>query len=262
MNAVTLMGGLGNQLFQYAFGQLLQEYQKLPVRYNVEWYERNRLRAADRPYQLDKFHVQVPTIPRSHGRLLREGSADLETMLELDGVTYHGYWQYPEWYNVRLMERLRMEFHLRPEYHTKIFLEWRDAITRHNSVALHVRRGDYLNHERHLVLPVQYYRNAMMYIFGMKKDPEIYVFSDDLAWCKAHLDDCHFVDLPDYQCFELMRHCKHFIISNSTFSWWPANLAYNATIIAPLQWRRDRDDGAVMYEKRMLLNDWMKMSLS
>ena len=98
---------------------------------------------------------------------------------------------------------------------------------------------------------------------AMKKNTEVFVFSDDLDWCRNNFAECNFVELPeDYLEFELMRECKHFIIANSTFSWWAAYLSMNATVIAPKNWNKTRVNGAVIHEQRMLREDWMHINLS
>jgi len=260
MNVVKLMGGLGNQLFQYAFGQMLQERYGRPIFYSVEWYERHKI--AERPYLLDKFLVSARTTHFLNTRTVAEGIINLESYFTADNILFHGYWQDPKWYDDRLLEKLRQEFHVKSEYHNKEFLQWRDMVRSTNAIALHVRRGDYVGHQNHLLLPLRYYQNALMYMAEMKNEPEVFIFSDDLMWCREHFDGCHLVDLPSYLCFELMRECKHFIISNSTFSWWPAYLSRNATIIAPNQWAKDRKNGALLHEERMLVRNWLKIGLS
>lgn len=259
MNVVRIMGGLGNQLFQYAFGRVLETHAKTPSAYNLDWYKKNR--TPPRPYVLDKFGMTV------HPSLFLQTRKYTETMdgslppLDVHNYHFNGYWQNPALYSIELREEFREAFHIRPEFYTVDFLDTLAEIKDCNAVALHVRRGDYLDNPNHLVLPLQYYQNALMYMDRMRKDIEVFVFSDDIPWCREYFagDGFHFVEMDDYLEFELMRACKHFIIANSTFSWWAAYLSYNAMIIAPRQWMLSRVNGAAVYEKRILSLDWMKI---
>lgn len=123
-----------------------------------------------------------------------------------------------------------------------------------NSVCLHVRRGDYLNpHWARLnICTEEYYQNAVTEILRSVENPSFFVFSnthEDLEWIKENyriIDPwtgepvpMEYVDLsnPDYEEFRLMRACKHFIIPNSTFSWWAAYLADEQSVVcAPNRW--------------------------
>jgi hypothetical protein len=115
-----------------------------------------------------------------------------------------------------------------------------------NSVSLHVRRGDYLEGDQLRVLGVEYYENAIERITeSIGVVPHLYVFSDDIEWCKNAFDDkfsIHFVDINrgknSYKDIFLMASCKHNIISASTFSWWAGYLNDNPSkiVIAPKFW--------------------------
>ena len=260
MNVVKLMGGLGNQLFQYAFGQHVQEVTGRPVRYNTSWYNVERI--PPRPYRLNKFEMVVGAISYDKYKIVKEKDS-LASLASMDSRHFHGYWQDPRFYNEILLERLRNEFHVKQEFWTKEFTEWYEYINlSKNAVALHVRRGDYLHHPDHLVLTLRYYQKALAYMQAIKTDPEIFVFSDDIEWCKEQFEDVHFVELPeDFLQFELIRACKHFIIANSTFSWWAAFLAYGATVIAPNQWNKTRLNGSEVHERNMLSPPWMYINL-
>lgn len=261
MNIVRVMGGLGNQLFQYAFGRVVEECSKFPTHYNTSWY--NILRVPPRPYILDKFQLRIQATTQLLPRKVTEKIGYELPPLYSDGKFFNGYWQNPDLYSLKLVEEFRQNFHVKPELHTPEFKEWRDKIRGCNAVALHVRRGDYLIHPNHLVLPLQYYQNALMYLDAMRKDIQVFIFSDDLDWCTDHFEDCYFVELPeDYLEFELMRECKHFITANSTFSWWAAYLSLNGIVIAPKKWWRNSVNGHAVYEKRMLREDWMHINLS
>jgi len=260
MNVVKVMGGLGNQLFQYAFGRVVEECCGHPTGYDKQWY--NIICVPPRPYILDKFQVRVNVTNYLKTTKIHEHIGEVPPLYGDNGY-YSGYWQNPNLYTPELIEEFRQSFHVKPEFYTPEFLMWRDRIRSCKAVALHVRRGDYLLHPNHLVLPLQYYQNALLYMDAMKKDIQVFIFSDDLDWCRNNFAECNFVELPeDYLEFELMRECKHFIIANSTFSWWAAYLSMNATIIAPKNWNKTRVNRAVVHEQCMLREDWMHINLS
>lgn len=261
MNVVRVVGGLGNQLFQYAFGRVLEEHSGNCTNYDISWYKTPRV--PPRPYLLDQFQITVPVTAFQNLQKVHEKLGDEIETLHVDGKYFSGYWQNPDLYSFKLIEEFRAQFHIKWPYQTPEFLELRKQVQSCNSVALHVRRGDYLLHPNHLVLPLQYYQNALSYMDAMKKNTEVFIFSDDLDWCKENFMDCHFVELGD-ECleFDLMRSCKHFIIANSTFSWWAAYLSLNATIIGPKRWWRDSVNGFGVYERRIQQRDWLNISLS
>jgi hypothetical protein len=134
---------------------------------------------------------------------------------------------------------LKKEFCVRTELHTPEYLELKAKILSEESVSLHVRRGDYCTNDGFNVLPMEYYKDALKHVKG-----KVYVFSDDIPWCKANFKDVEFVHMEDYLEFELMKHCTHNIIANSSFSWWGAFLNENPSkiVVAPQRWRtRDAD---------------------
>jgi len=107
-----------------------------------------------------------------------------------------------------------------------------------NALGISVRRGDFLMlQNNHCVLDLQYYQECLTR-FSQNNIDSIYVFSDDIEWCKnTFAGDVVFVeDTVGVQLF-LMTKMKHFIMSNSTFAWWGAYLNQNGgTIIAPDPW--------------------------
>ncbi|WP_299291083.1 alpha-1,2-fucosyltransferase [uncultured Mucilaginibacter sp.] len=115
-----------------------------------------------------------------------------------------------------------------------------------DAVAVHIRRGDYVTDSgaNYLmgVLPVTYYDQAIHYIKQKVSSPNFYFFSDDLDWVKDNIETnapAFYVDgNADYEDLDLMRHSKHNIIANSTFSWWAAllNRNTNKIVISPNQW--------------------------
>lgn len=120
-------------------------------------------------------------------------------------------------------------------------------IKKSNSVAVHIRRGDFKNFPDR-ILPLSYYIQAMQ-LFSKQKDVKFFIFSDDPAYAK----DCFFnlenvvvvssdsEPATNLEEFYLMTQCKHVITANSTFSWWAAYLCSNpdAIVVAPLPRYKD-----------------------
>lgn len=104
-----------------------------------------------------------------------------------------------------------------------------------NSIAIHVRRGDYLGTSTCRVLSLDYYKRALEHIDS--KDSEIFIFSDDVPWCKNHFKgkNIRFSYGPDHLDLYKMSLCKYKIIANSSFSAWAAILG-GGQVVAPLQW--------------------------
>jgi len=112
------------------------------------------------------------------------------------------------------------------------------------AICVHVRLTDYLiNHSHMGFVGLSYYNEAMKFVSERIDDPFFVVFSDDLQWCRKNLklDHPHVFapeGLNEGTHFRLMTLCRHFIIANSTFSWWAAWLSKspNKVVIAPKQW--------------------------
>lgn len=128
-----------------------------------------------------------------------------------------------------------------------------NEIRGNNSVAIHIRRGDYLKPENkaYAVIRDDYYVKALDYLQERNCGLKIYIFSDDIEWCKgefSQVPDVTFIDDDisgnPYVDLELMRNCKYFIIANSTFSWWGAWLSERKgkVMIAPDMWYGERMD--------------------
>ncbi len=134
-----------------------------------------------------------------------------------------------------------------------------DKIKSCEAVCLHIRRGDYLHsgNEHLQVCDYDYYKKSIDYAKQNIKNPEFFVFSnthDDIEWIKNNYDfgiNPIYVDLsnPDYEEIRLMSACKHFIISNSTFSWWAAYMSKNSNklVVAPKVWSNKSENKTEMY---------------
>ncbi len=131
-----------------------------------------------------------------------------------------------------------------------------------NSVCVSVRRGDYLSSKfkkDFFICDEAYFKKAIEIVKQKIDNPVLIFFSDDIDWVKEHVES----DLPSYyesgtdpvwEKLRLMYSCKHFIISNSTFSWWAQYLSRNEKkiVISPDRWGNDVRHNNVSY----LLSDY------
>ncbi len=119
--------------------------------------------------------------------------------------------------------------------------------------AVHVRRGDYLDHSDLFTnLDIGYYRRAM----ALTQGPYL-IFSDDLDWCRRHLPgDCVFMDRNrDYEDLFLIATCHEHVIANSTFSWWGARLAESRRTVCPADWGPIFEGGTDAF----VPSDWIRL---
>lgn len=266
MNVVKMRGGIGNQMFQYAFGKMLLKNSK-SVAYDISWYNPRRTEQSQypRPFRLPLFkippldiHEVIPTNPTIYEKRVGYNPKVFNMINENN---FEGYWQYYSYYE-SILSDLYEEFQLRTDYYTEEFMKMAERIWNCESVAVHVRRGDYLLHRAgaYRNLPARYYFNAIKEIKG-----DLFFFSDDIPWCKDTFQKAYFanrqitfVDMEDYLCFELMRLCKHNITTNSTFSWWAAllNNYHNKVIIRPRRYlgRSEEESDTLHYPK-----PWIKI---
>lgn len=130
----------------------------------------------------------------------------------------------------------------------KMYME---QIRKTNSVAVHVRRGDYDKHQDIYgnICTQVYYQRAISTIIQEVESPFFYFFSNDMEWTKAMFgerDNYIYVEgnseEQGYIDMQLMSACKHQIIANSSFSWWAAYLNSNPDkkVICPERWINTR----------------------
>lgn len=264
-----LNGGLGNQMFQYAFGRTLAA--RMNARFFIEtgMLENDRLRS----YALSGFRISAATmdpaelkreilwpdrllrrlrwLPSLPGRLryLAEKSFvfDPEAAATSHSVCADGYWQSPRYFEAQAAI-LRQEFQLAAPM-TAVRQETAKRIVAANAVSVHVRRGDYVANPHtlafHGLCPPSWYVAAMQQIEQHVDQPYFFVFSDDPAWSRENIRSdwpVHFIETqPDGRDFEdmhLISLCQHHIIANSSFSWWGAwlNQKPGKRVIAPAKW--------------------------
>ncbi|MFA5023120.1 MAG: alpha-1,2-fucosyltransferase [Candidatus Paceibacterota bacterium] len=287
MIIVNLKGGLGNQMFQYALGRRLALVEKQEVKFDTTGYNQNHYRS----YGLGIFKVkenfatatEIANLKYPWGliskiwrlfkaKILRQNYIGWvpSVFRAISSKNYYldGYWQSYKYFE-KIRETLLEEFSLKTELgqtHPELLAK----ISEVNSVSLSVRRTDYLwpvNLKSIGVCSVNYYKKAIELIESKVADPVFFVFGDDLDWAKANILTKHQVfyiselntnnPTKDYQELVLVSHCKHNIIANSSFSWWPAWLNQNPDkiVIAPDTWL---SDGSIKIND-IVPSSWIKL---
>ena len=216
------------------------------------------LKAASVPFK-NAFRVQVFKEQREHRySFLR----DLPLQQGVKTLYLVGYWQSHLLVEEVAVE-LRVEFTLIEPAQGKT-LEVMEQIRRsRNPVSLHVRRGDStLAVEGRVVLPMEYYSDAISAFTKRLVDPTFFVFSDDIPFVKDNLPrDIRVVFVEHnepsaaHEDLRLMSSCHHHIIANSTFSWWGAwlNPRVDKMVVAPRHWYISADN----HYRNLLPPDWM-----
>lgn len=245
---IRVLGGIGNQLFIYAFARLLSlENKDIVVKLETRTGFRNDY--YNRSYKLDRFNTQLQKatffeslffkIERKYPFLRKllfkqtklyiedEQSKISSTQKVFDltniySVIYcQGYWQYIDFNAIRALLKEELQISL---LGNKRFIELEKKINTVESVAIHVRRVQYSG-----LLEGEYYFKNMTKIISSVKKPIFFVFSDDIEWCKETFKtfECVFVENFEDELYELklISLCKYFVIANSTFSWWGAWLS-------------------------------------
>ncbi len=277
MNVVQITDGLGNQLFQYAFALALQKATGREVRIDRSWFPEfgNKLRkATPRAWALGVYSLRLPIVSPAftkemiygkpgivaslrellHKRrgLVKEGKIANPLACE-DHKVIKGFFQkacYVQTVRREMMEDTTLDESTLNQANQDMLNQIRacgDA-----SVMVHIRRGDYTSDECINVFgfcPPEYYASAEALIAEKIGRPlHLFIFSDDPAWVRENYKTQHKFTCVDinsaadgYLDINLMRHCHHAIIANSSFSWWGAYLIAepDSVIVAPKRWRAD-----------------------
>jgi hypothetical protein len=255
-------GGLGSQMGQYAMGQEIQRITGKDVSYDLSWYEHNGKDTNGKENRLYELENVFPNIKIKkanakkcilYRRLFNKYKSDdhINNLDEIDfsklPIYLGGYWKTDKYsnYDMNSLRKL-FTFGLNLDDRNRKLLSKINSCS--CSVAVQVRMGDYLGS----VLDVtnqDYFRDAIKYLINEKKplEPHFFVFSNDLEKGKQLLPPPRYqftyVDINDndrgaYDMF-LMTQCHHFIISNSTFGFWPALLSARTNekiVIQPDKW--------------------------
>lgn len=278
-------GGLGNQMFQYAAARAVAEMRNEKIYCNISRFNYKNSNATQRPLEIQKFLLCDDfTIKKEKKYKI---IYKLLSILQKDSVIQpKDYFSYKEiqlernkilclnglFQNHRYFNDIRMK--LRTEFIVESCNVFNNnlisKLKMENSVCVHWRRGDYLEKQYSAlnVCDLEYYNKALDVIKKRVNNPTIYVFTntkEDAMYIKNEYwnleDDIHYINLLDSRSnrdiddFILMRSCKHFIISNSTYSWWAQYLSEDfdeQVIIAPSIWTKENVDTSGLYQKNWI----------
>ena len=275
MILVELIGGMGNQMFQYAAAKSLALHHNEELRLVVNSGTAKNIPAGIQQRQFDLHHFQLPdpvasndeirnfsslsviekiiekiiekTKPNHKRKIYREPffHYDANFFEARSNVFLKGLWQSEKYFD-KYKNDIRRIF----KFNDQIIKSFKDVVEKmgqQDSIALHIRRGDYLAKVSLQVLglmPIEYYKKAIELLSSKVSDPVFHIFSDDIGWAKGNLkiDNAVFVSgsitKHHIEDLYLISRCKHHIIANSSFSWWGAWLNNNPEkiVITPKKW--------------------------
>ena len=302
MIILKIKGGLGNQLFQYATGRALSIHLDTELKLDLSFYENPQY---SKVYRLDKFNVKFAIARNSE-------FTNLKNLNEVPGIykvlkklklNIYPYFKKSHVIEHDVLKLLNFKIKPNCDYyiegwlgnekyfksHREIILhdlkadkllnienlELQKEIKLVDSVAVHVRRGDYLSNTYFANIPNEYYHVAIKNASSEIKNPVFYFFSDDIAWAKEHFSkqqnikfiennsvaDTFWSTTGDIADLMLMRTCKHQIIANSTFSWWGAWLNQNPwkKVFCPATWYTNKKAQKRFETKNIIPSEWIKI---
>ncbi|MBJ7424668.1 MAG: alpha-1,2-fucosyltransferase [Akkermansiaceae bacterium] len=264
MIRIVLLGRTGNHLFQYALGRVLAEKHSVPLVMDASWFNAEGwaevshfLRLPLKAKVVRRCSIGARALRNFTGKhyweyrgvpILRETgddqSFDARFLDAPADCVLFGYFQSPLYFN-KIAAPLREELNYLLKAAVRIQEDLRAKLAHCNSVAVHVRRKDYL------VLPIfqvcdrDYYQRSMNEMRARLPAARFFIFSDDPAWCRGEFQDADTEVIDSGEAANnplhdllLMSLTSHHIIANSTYSWWAAWLGdkIGQQVIMPERW--------------------------
>ena len=290
MKIVKIAGGLGNQMFQYAFLLALKhrfpneeilanlnDFDKFSLHngYDLENAFGLKLNNCSRKLYKKLSYDPFNIVDRAKRKIfgdkktnIVEREEDKFTFVDkyflLKG-SYHfdGYWQSYKYFE-DIKDEIVKNFKFRNEK-SENNIKTLNKILSTESVSMHVRRGDYITHPLFGgICDYDYFINAISKVRSLLEDFELFIFSDDPDWCKNKIKakNATYIDWNSgdnaYMDMYLMSKCRHNIIANSSFSWWGAYLNSNEKkiVISPSKWKNN-----MIGTRELIPEYWIKIDV-
>ena len=294
MVVVQLLGGLGNQMFQYAFGLHLAIKNDSVIKIDTSFLDNPVIikNFTKRKYGLGIFNISseilytedFPAYSSKHSiksiphrimhvaKVLFKGfkyckekkfEFDEAFLLKKGNLYLDGYWQSFKYFE-DIKSVISSEFTFKVDLDISL-LSIVEKIKNTNSICLHIRRKDYLLDKLLTVDNLDYINSGIKKMIESLDNPCFYIFSDDITWCEQNIKlkyPIEFVSKYTLQFggetdLQLMIECKHFIIANSSFSWWAAWLSKNENkiVIAPQKWF----ENSKINSKDLIPSNWISL---
>lgn len=262
MKILYFGGGLGNQIFEYAF--YLSVKDRFPNEKIYGVFDQKRFKEHAGGFEIEKiFNVALPktsfVAKMVMNSIMAWNKFVHKTSMYCHNLTCPNY--NAILFNAHKMNKVFYEHKANWISYKPIELnEKNQAIVSDmlssNSVSLHVRRGDFFSAKyaaKHAGIATEkYYENSIKLIVEKMENPKFFVFSDDIAWCRENLNlsNAVYVDwnTGEYSYIDmyLMKHAKANIIANSTFSYWGAYFNENNPIVLyPIRWKFSESETAL-----------------
>jgi len=300
---VKIQGGLGNQLFQYAAARSLSLKFETELRVDISFYEKPIYK--DVHYRLDRFNLPFTIASEDDfiHLLNRMPKSFINNLFKKFLVKINPFHKKTHLFENEIMNLSKSRQKIKIDYYiegwfgsSNYFKDYREIFIKEfnldnllskknktlkyqmrnsNSIAVHIRRGDYLTNLYFKNLPKEYYLCAIKRSRNEVDNPIFYFFSDDIAWTKeqfSYIDNARFIDNKtisdafgdtpgDISDLMLMRSCKNQIIANSTFSWWGAwlNENPNKRVYYPAYWYNNSKAQMQFEENSFIPSDWIKI---
>jgi hypothetical protein len=266
---------------------------QVPLKLDLSWYATQ----SKRDFKLDRFKIKAELasnleiqnithtiqrdlfsrffnliqrlLPYYRQRLIIERAPgfDLNILTKTSRSAYlDGYWQSEKYFS-DIQEVIRKEFTLKSGLSPQS-LEVAKDIGGNNSVGMHFRRGDYVSSDEtrkyHGECSARYYEKCVKMVAKKVNRPHFFIFSDEPSWVTENLKINYPTTIVDHNGIEedyedliLMSRCKHFVIANSSFSWWGAWLGSfpNKIVVAPQKWFND----ASLNTKDLIPESWIRI---
>lgn len=274
MLIVKLQGGLGNQMFQYAFARILAKKNGTTLKIDKSFFDLTEKIQGHTPrdFELDIFNESFLQASPSDillfhklstiNKIKRELGLNFPKVYLEPSLSFHqkclsiktpvylkGYFQSYK-YLLGQENFIKKLFSFPIDTFDPVNKKILDDIKSTTTISIHVRRGDYVDDKQtqqfHGNCGLDYYLDAIALLAYRNKDFTLVFFSDDSDWIKKQLKDLpypkivvdHNIGEDSWKDMALMSLCSHNVIANSSFSWWAAWLNKNLekTVIAPKNW--------------------------